>query len=146
MRNYVSLLQELLISPHYHLFGKVLRFNLTRQDFPILTLKNIDFGALDTKSIPYDIVTKNGTLVSYIPTIDAFNYLPEEISRIALHAYEKQAVELVIMIGHCFLVEQDLLAATRMLTRWPKLPPKIKRRLDTNEFYLDGYNPHAMRP
>jgi len=146
MRNYVSLLQDLLLSPGHELFGILLKYDLTKNDFPILTSRRVDFDDLEPPSSTNKMHFFGNHLIVFIPTIDALDTLPLGISMCAKYFYEvnERPQELVILIGRTYFFKEDAPLVEKILTKWPKLPPKIQRHPKTGALSLVGYNPHEL--
>lgn len=150
MRNYVSLLQDLLDSPQNILIGQTLRFDLSQNDFPILTLRPIviDGAEITSSYIWADRKDKRLNFVGFIHLTDAYDDLPFEIAKCARIVFQMAkmnkmiAGELIIMIGKVALEDKNVELAKQMLRRWPKKSPKILFGEDGLSYELVGYNPH----
>lgn len=149
MRNYISLLKSLLEQPH-HLLGQKLHFDLSQNDFPILSLRPIIVARKNYEVMQEGTVIKDNKLhyISFIPCVEAFIFLPNMISSAAVHAFTDAKKndctpgELIILMGEVFLDIDNIEDTKNMLKKWPKKPPKIE--IDDNyEFKLIGYNPHT---
>lgn len=147
MYNYISLLYDLLSAPPYILLGKTLKFDLSQNDFPILTLRPIDTNEITTNHSGI-LVPMNGKLNAcyHYDCLDAYDDLPYEICSCALSVFRRAkksnfiSGDLIIIVSKLTIDNID--GARFMLRKWPKVSPKILLEDDGIKFSLAGYNPH----